>query len=112
MGQEINPKTLLVYQDENGYEPFSEWLDNLKDRQGRNRIRVRLRRLEAGLYGDCEPVGDGVNELRLFFGPGYRVYFGEEAEHIIILLCGGDKSTQKQDIEIAKRYWKEYKEHG
>lgn len=112
MGQEINPKTLLVYQDENGYEPFSEWLDNLKDRQGRNRIRVRLRRLEAGLYGDCEPVGDGVNELRLFFGPGYRVYFGEEAEHIIILLCGSDKSTQKQDIEIAKRYWKEYKEHG
>ena len=73
--------------------------------------QVTIRRLEAGLYGDCEPVGEGVMELRLFFGPGYRVYFGEEAENLVILLCGGDKSTQRQDIETAKRYWKEHQEH-
>lgn len=61
---------------------------------------------------NCEPVGEGVLELRIFFGPGYRVYFGEDEGHIVVLLCGGDKSSQKRDIQTAKDYWKEYKEHG
>lgn len=112
MGKAIVPKTVLVYQDEDGNEPFTEWLTGLKDVQGKARIGARIRRLEAGLYGDCEPVGEGVSELRMFFGPGYRVYFGEEADTIVVLLCGGDKSSQKQDIKTAKGYWKEYKEHG
>ncbi len=66
---------------------------------------------QPGLYGDSAPVGEGVKELRMFFGSGYRVYFGEEAENIVVLLCGGDKSTQNQDIKIAKAYWKEYQTH-
>ena len=78
----------------------------------KKRIGARIRRLEAGLYGDCEPVGEGVSELRMFFGPGYRVYFGEEAGNIVILLLGGDKSTQTQDIQTAQAYWKEYQTDG
>ncbi len=72
----------------------------------------RIGRLEYGLYGDCESVGDGVSELRIFLGPGYRVYFAEEVRHIVVLLCGGDKSTQDKDIKTAKTYWKEYKANG
>jgi putative addiction module killer protein/probable addiction module antidote protein len=72
----------------------------LRDIIGRKRILARVARLEQGNYGDCAPVGEGVSELRLFFGPGYRVYFGEDAGNIIILLCGGDKSTQAR---ISKR---------
>lgn len=111
MPESVQPKTLVIYADNNGYEPFTEWLEGLRDTKGKQRIQARLRRLEAGLYGDCEPVGEGVMELRLFFGPGYRVYFGEEAGNLVILLCGGDKSTQRQDIETAKRYWKEHQEY-
>jgi len=80
--------------------------------KGRRAILKRIGRLEHGLYGDCEPVGEGVLELRLFLGPGYRIYFGEDAGHIVILLCGGDRDTQTRDIKDAKEYWKEYKNHG
>jgi len=111
MPKAIQPKTLVIYADRNGYEPFTEWLEGLRDTKGKQRIQARLRRLELGLYGDCESVGDGVMELRLFFGPGYRVYFGEQIGSLVILLCGGDKSTQKQDIEVAKVYWKEHQDH-
>lgn len=112
MGKAVVPKTVLVYEDENGKEPFSEWFKSLRDIQGKARIEARIRRLSDGLFGDCEPVGEGVRELRMFFGPGYRVYFGEEGDNIVILLCGGDKRTQKQDIKTAKGYWKEYQDHG
>ncbi len=98
----------MVYQDADGNEPFTEWLNGLRDVKGRKRISIRLRRLEQGNYGDCQPVGEGVLELRMFFGPGYRVYFGEEGDTIVFLLCGGDKSSQKKDIETAKAYWKEH----
>ncbi|AFY71942.1 addiction module killer protein (plasmid) [Thalassoporum mexicanum PCC 7367] len=112
MAREIQPKTILVYTDKNGNEPYTDWLTDLKDQKIIERIRVRIRRLASGLYGDCEAVGKGVSELRMFFGPGYRVYFGEDKENIIILLCGGDKSSQKQDIKNAKAYWQEYKDNG
>ncbi len=101
-----------MYEDENGKEPFTEWFISLKDIKGKERIGARIRRLSDGLYGDCEPVGKEVKELRIFFGPGYRVYFGEEADNVVILLYGGDKSTQKQDIQTAQGYWKEYNDHG
>lgn len=105
----VNPKQLIFYADENGSEPFLAWLGTLRDTQGRRRIINRLFRVQQGNYGDVEPIGEGLSELRLFFGPGYRVYFGEDAENIIIILCGGDKSSQSRDIEQAKAYWKEYK---
>ena len=109
MAQVAHPKQIIIYADESGHEPFTTWLTALRDRKEKQLIQARIRRLEQGLYGDCEPVGEGVSELRLFFGPGYRIYFGEEADHIVVLLCGGDKSTQKQDINAAKVYWKEYR---
>ena len=109
MAQTAQSKQMIIFADETGREPFTEWLTALRDKQGRKRIESRLLRLEQGNYGDCEPVGEGVFELRMFFGPGYRVYFGEDAENIVVLLCGGDKNTQDRDIEAAKAYWKEYR---
>ncbi len=74
------------------------------------RINRRLERLAAGNYGDCKPIGEGVFEMRLQFGAGYRVYFGEINNHIVLLLCGGDKSSQAKDIKLAQQYWQEFKE--
>jgi putative addiction module killer protein len=108
----VNPKQIVFYADENGNEPFQVWIDNLRDKQGRRRIIHRLFRVQQGNYGDVEPIGEGLSELRLFFGPGYRVYFGEDAGNIVVILCGGDKSSQSRDIEDAKAYWKEYKSRG
>jgi putative addiction module killer protein len=105
------PKSLIVYADENGKEPFTDWLFGLRDIMARKRILARVARLEQGNYGDCEPVGAGVSELRLFFGPGYRVYFGEDENNIVVLLCGGDKGSQNQDIREAIAYWREYLNH-
>ena len=112
MARIIKPKTVIIYTDKNGNEPYRDWFHDLKDQQGKSRIESRLQRLATGLYGDCEPVGEGVSELRMFFGPGYRVYFGEDAENIVVLLCGGDKSSQRRDIKLAKEYWKDYQENG
>jgi len=78
----------------------------------RKRILARIGRLEHGNYGDSKGVGEGVSELRMMFGLGYRVYIGEEPKNIVVLLCGGDKSMQEQDIETAQGYWKEYTSHG
>ncbi|MCK4946591.1 MAG: type II toxin-antitoxin system RelE/ParE family toxin [Alphaproteobacteria bacterium] len=108
----IKSKTVIVFTDEKGKEPFNYWLNNLRDLKGKRRIAARILRLESGLYGDCEPVGEGVLELRMFFGSGYRVYFGEDKKNIVVLLFGGNKSTQKKDVKTAKEYWKEYKENG
>lgn len=105
------PKTVIVYRDIAGHEPFTNWLNSLRDPSTRRRILKRLLKLEQGHYGDVKPVGSGVNELRFFFGAGYRVYFGEEGSTIVVLLCGGDKSSQHRDIEKAKTYWQEYKSH-
>lgn len=112
MARLAKPKKVLVYADHAGKEPFTDWLYGLKDSMGRKRILIRITRLEQGNYGDCEPVGEGVSELRMFFDSGYRVYFGEDADNIVVLLCGGDKSSQKKDIEQAKAYWQGYLNHG
>jgi putative addiction module killer protein len=100
---------LLRYQREDGGEPFTEWLNALRDKAAEASIRVRLRRVEAGNFGDCEPVGDGVTELRVHVGAGYRVYFGRHGKAFVILLCGGDKSSQAADIKRAKELWTEWK---
>jgi len=80
---------------------FDSWLAALKDKVGRARIVHRIRSAEHGNFGDCEPVGEGVSEMRIHFGPGYRVYFTRRGEVIYLLLLGGDKSSQKRDIKRA-----------
>ena len=87
-----------------GRSPFGEWVSSLKDVRGRAKVRVRLDRLQLGNLGDCKPVGGGVQELRIDFGPGYRVYLGQDGKNLILLLCGGDKSTQAKDIQTAHEY--------
>jgi putative addiction module killer protein len=84
-------------------EHFANWFRTLGDEQARARIRVRVRRLSMGNAGDCEPVGEGVSELRIDYGLGYRVYFKQAGHKIVILFCGGDKSTQDADIAFAKK---------
>ena len=88
-------------------EIFSSWLTALRDNQARARIAVRIRRFAFGNPGDVKPVGEGVSELRIPYGPGYRVYFVQRGNLLIVLLCGGDKSTQDRDIATAKRIAKE-----
>jgi putative addiction module killer protein len=105
-------KILRNYITPSGEVPFLKWLNNIKDPVTRLRVRRRLDRVEQGNFGDCEPVGEGISELRLFFGAGYRIYFAEWDDEIIILLCAGDKSSQKKDIKLAKDYWQELKERS
>jgi putative addiction module killer protein len=89
---------------------FSDWLSALRDTRGKAKILVRIDRLARGNPGDVQPVGDGVSELRVDYGPGYRVYFVKRAAKLILLLCGGDKKTQAKDIARAKRLSADYQE--
>jgi putative addiction module killer protein len=107
---EVREQQLLIYETDDGKAPFEEWMGALRDSQARRRIFARLGRVRSGNFGDATPVGKGVLELRFHFGPGYRVYFGRDGESIVILLAGGDKSTQPKDIEDAKKYWEAYLE--
>ena len=84
-------------------EFFVDWLDNLRDSRAKARIIARLDRMEMGNFGDVRPVGGGINELRIHYGPGYRVYFVQRGPVVVILLCGGDKKTQHADIAKAKK---------
>ena len=96
------------YRDRSDKSPFREWITRKLDGEMRNRINLRIRRIsEFGNYGDCEPVGDGVYELRFDMGPGYRVYFGIDGDEMI-RLGGGDKSTQGPDIRKARKRWEDY----
>lgn len=88
---------------------FKQWLKKLKDETGKARIVARINRLVEGLPGDVASVGDGVSELRVHYGPGYRVYFHQQGDKIIILLCGGDKGTQRRDIITARQVLTEWK---
>ena len=106
---EASERQVEVYVSQDGRCPFNAWLTRLKDRQARAKIRVRLNRLRLGNLGDCKPIGEGVTELRIDYGPGYRVYFGQEGPQFILLLCGGDKHTQRADIQKAHEYWINFK---
>lgn len=103
------------YRTTDGRAPFVEWISVLRDKQARARILARLERLEAGNFGDAKFLGNGVSELRIDWGPGYRVYFGRDGLALIVLLCGGDKRKQDTDIRKAVRAWQDYvsrKGHG
>ncbi len=91
-------------------QEFSNWLRALRDQHGKAKILVRIDRLALGNPGDVEPVGEGVSELRIDFGPGYRVYFAKRGATLLLLLCGGDKKTQARDIARAKRLAADYRE--
>ena len=91
----------------NRTDEFDAWLYGLKDLNARAKVLVRIRRAEQGNFGDCTPVGQGVSEMRIDHGPGYRVYLAQEGRVVYLLLCAGDKSTQKADIKRAKAIWKQ-----
>jgi putative addiction module killer protein len=105
MAPEIHPRRIEYYIDDRGRRPFREWLEALKDIRAQVRIRVKLDRLALGYFGDCRSVGEGVLELKINFGPGYRVYFGLDKGQVVLLLCGGDKGSQTKDIQKAYQYW-------
>lgn len=95
---------LYRYQRADGSEPFTDWLNGVRDKATQARIRVRLQRLAAGNPGDVQPVGGGVCELRFHFGAGYRIYLSQQGATWILLLCGGDKSSQRKDIAQAQAF--------
>lgn len=100
-------KTIILYKTRDSKEPFTDWLYSLKDKVSQKRILVRLKRVEQGNYGDYKRFS-GIIELRFDFGKGYRVYCGEDGDNLVLLLVGGDKSTQGKDIKKAIEYWEEY----
>ena len=100
---------IKIYLQENGKAPYSEWVKEL-DGSVRARINARIARFEDGHFGDYKSVGEGLLEARFFFGSGYRVYFSIQGDQIVLLLTGGDKSSQTNDVEQAKQYLKSYVE--
>ncbi len=108
--RDVHPREIQIYRTPNGRQPFTEWLESIRDTNMRDRMQARLEKLEESNFGDYKSVGEGVFELRFHFGSGYRIYFAQIGNAIVLLLCGGDKSSQTGDIERAKAYWREYKE--
>lgn len=106
------PYEVEYYETEDGRKPFREWLLGLRDVNARARVRIRLDRARLGNLGDRKPVGHGVEEMRIDYGTGYRVYFAIEGNRLILLLLGGDKSTQGRDIKRAQHYWRDHQERA
>ena len=100
------------YLTSSGKDLIGEWLARLKDNRARARILVRLNRLSAGNFGDCKALRDGVSELRIDYGPGYRVYYSQLDQNCVLLFCGGDKRTQSADIARAAKYLQDYKQRS
>lgn len=103
---------LRHYASQEGEDLFGHWLDNLQDRHAQVRVAARLTRLENGNFGDCRAVGDGVWELKIDWGPGYRVYYAIESKHVVLLCDGGDKRTQSADIARAIKRWNEWQQRS
>jgi len=100
---------LRHYKTASGRDVFENWLESLNDRKAATRIAARLDRLAAGNFGDCKFVGSGVSELRIDYGPGYRIYLGRIGRDVVLLLCGGDKRRQAADIASAVQYLADFK---
>ena len=103
---------IKAYQDTAGVKPYADWLDSLTDNKTKARIVTRVNRIAAGNFGDCKPLREGVQELKIDFGPGYRVYLSKQGPVLVLLLCGGDKSDQSRDVERAIAYLKDWKQRG
>ena len=112
MSQTSTERTIIVYADENGKEPVTDWLASFRDKKIRTRILRRINRIEQGNFGDHRHIvgGEGIWELRLDFGPGYRVYYAEDGATVVLLLCAGEKKSQNRDIKKAITYWRDYQE--
>lgn len=102
---ERNP-SIFKYQHDDGSVPFDSWFNKLKDKRAKAKILIRLKRIELSNFGDCK--SQGVYELRIPEGQAYRVYYGLKGSELVLLLCGGNKSTQQKDIKLAKQYWSNY----
>lgn len=100
------------YETADGRSPFDDWISGLRDLAARLKIYVRIDRAEKGNLGNHRFLGGGLLELKIDFGPGYRVYIGLHGEQLIVLLCGGDKSTQDRDIASAREYWEDWKRNN
>lgn len=105
---ELRSRGLVKYVTSQDRCPFDEWFSSLKDKRVKATVATRLNRLAQGNFGLCRNLGPKFWELKIDFGPGLRVYFGEDGDKIVVLLAGGDKSTQSRDIESAKNYWADY----
>lgn len=103
---------LRIYTDAEGRVPFEAWLEQLPDRKARAIVRTRLDRVRLGNLGDCKALQDGVQELRIDYGPGYRVYLSRQGPVVVLLLCGSDKSDQRKAIKQAIEYLKDWKQRG
>ncbi|WP_449417116.1 type II toxin-antitoxin system RelE/ParE family toxin [Phormidium nigroviride] len=106
---EVEPREIERYTTSEGRVPYDEWFNSLRDINAQAKIISRLNRIADGNLGDSRSVGEGVCELKINYGPGYRIYFGQIGSTIVLLLCGGDKSTQDKDIRQAKEYWINYR---
>ncbi len=110
---EANARKIEYYETASGESPFRKWFEALRDSKAQARIDARLARVQLGNFGEHETVGEGVVELKIDYGPGYRVYFGQVGASLVILLCGGDKGTQTKDIKTARKHWANYRRrHG
>ena len=107
----VRERSVRYYKSQDGDVPYLSWLDELKNTRHINRIIRKIDRVELGNLGDHKGVGEGVQELRLHFGPGFRIYFAQDGATVVVLLCGGDKSSQSKDIRHAQAYWQDYKDH-
>jgi len=110
MRQSSTEIEIRYYVDHHGRAPLVEWMEELKDRRTRAKIRLRLDRLTRGLFGDTKALGGGIEELRIHHGPGYRIYYGRIGGVVVLLLCGGTKDRQRRDIERARSYWVDFLE--
>jgi len=100
---------IRVYTTHDGKTPFIDWLQKLRDQRARDRIHNQVDRLRLDNAGNYRSLGNGICELRIHYGPGYRIYYGKTGKHIVLLLCGGNKASQQQDIKRAKQYWHDYR---
>ena len=107
---QIRPREILNYTMPNGRSPYRQWYTRIKDEKAQIAISNRITRLRTGNFGDFKRLGTNLYELRIHYGPGYRVYFGAFQNDIVILLCGGAKATQQRDIARAQNYWNDFLE--
>ena len=109
MAVSLAEQQVIYYKTENGKSPYTSWFSALKDRRAKAKILTRVDRLRFGNFGDHKSLGQGLFELRLIYGPGFRVYFGRVGDQVVVLLSGGDKGSQDKDIEKARLYWDDFR---